>query len=277
MTNPKEVYESWENYDGRTFQINPLDFDLNPGIFPMVESSSGVLEMPLTKTPTDPPTGAKMIPVRIPTGVTSSIFKGILSAAFQHYLETGNLNEAAISRLARQHISVVRNIMATEEFGYALACRGVDTQGIGTLTPQQDAALMILTDIGSRKSWGARLKDAGINQSIYMAWMKNPTFARRMQGISEAITANSSIALVELGRKVGEGDLSSIKLQLEISGRHNPAAQTQIDLILTMNRILDILTTHLASEHPDVLSKVAKDMRALAETVSRENVLVIEA
>lgn len=275
MTSPDSVYEVFKDATGLpVWTQDPLDFD-GPPIFPTVDIEGGLM-VPLTKYPSSPTNGQKMVPVMAPKDCEPGTFKSVLSGAFQSYLSNGRLIRDDVARVSGVPVATVRSIMETEEFGYAMALRGVDTKGVGTLTPQQDAALMILTDIGSRRNWGQRLSDAGISQAVFSAWMKNPTFARRFSGISEEITANHGVALVELGRKVGEGDFNAIKFQLEVSGRYSSAQQAQVDVMLMMNKIMESLSIHLAGK-PEVLRAVAKDMLALAETVSQQKVITAES
>lgn len=227
-----------------------------------------VLRVPLTRTPLENALGQKMVPVRIPEGVEAVEFKKVLSGAYHAYLEEGRLRPGKIAALSGVSSERVRAITATEEFGYAIAVRGVDASSVGTLTPQQDAVLLVLTDQSSKKSWGARLAAAGISQAQFNAWMKQPTFARRFSGMAEAITANAGIALVELGRKVGEGDLSAIKLQLEINKRHAPNQQAQMDFMLLLSKVQEILTRHLAP-YPEVLQSVAAELQGVQQEAAQ--------
>lgn len=275
---PEQIYSTYENTNGLPqYTQDTLSFD-GEDIFPSVvdtDDEKEVLWVPLTKHPTDPTDGRKMLPAKPPENTSVEVFKKVLSGAFQVYLESGRLVYDRIAEVCGVQVPTIRAVMQTEEFGYALAIRGVDTKGVGNLTPQQDAALMILTDIGSRLTWGGKLKAAGISQATFTAWMKNPTFSRRFSGLAEEITANSSVALVQLGQKVGEGDFNAIKFQLAISGRYSESAQTVADIMVIINRVLESLATHLSADHPEVLKAVATDMRMLAESVTQQKVIQV--
>lgn len=267
VTTPDRVYETWKDEEGLGTYQPTLDID-GPPLFPVVEHSEGLVGIPLTKVPTQVPNGKVLVPIAVPKDVDNNTFKRVVSAAFQVFLQTGNFDGGKIAQLAGLPRATVDFVSATEEFNYALACRGVDTQGRGTITPQQDLALMVLSDIGSKKSWGARLKEAGISQATFTAWMKNPAFARRWNELSEGVLSNYGVALVELGRKAGEGDMQAIKLQLAASGRFSESQQAQIDVMAAMNRILEILAKHLA-DHPEIMQAVAQDLSSVVETSQR--------
>lgn len=228
-----------------------------------------VLMIPHVQTALEGYKGKNLLPVSIPEGVEPAEFQSCLTAAFFAYMETGRVAVEDVHRRLRGSFAPLSKeriaaIAATEQFGLALSYRGVNyNQDNGLLTPEQEAALMILTDIGSKYPFGKRLELAGISHAVYMAWMKNPAFARAMHGLAEQITENSSIALVELGRKVGEGDLQAVKLQLEINGRHNPQQQQTVDMLVVMNKILESLATHLAGK-PEIFRLIAADMRQIA-------------
>lgn len=259
VSSPEDIEKTWEAVDLPVAQSDSVEVT-------NFEETPGVIGVPLTKNLTELPSGKKLIPVSVPEGVDQETFKRVLSGSFQSYLQTGRLTPESVAYYSGVPVEICQNVMTYEEFTYALACRGVDSQGAGTITPQQDAALMILTDIGSKKTWGQRLKDAGITQAIFTAWLKNPTFARRWEQLGEEITANHSLALVQLGQQVGEGNMKAIELQLAVAGRYSAAQQASIDVLAVIAKIMDSLSYHLA-DNPEVLKKIANDMRQFAEAV----------
>ena len=259
VSSPEDIEKTWEAVDLPVAQSDSVEVT-------NFEETPGVIGVPLTKNLTELPSGKKLIPVSVPESVDQETFKRVLSGSFQSYLQTGRLTPESVAYYSGVPVEICQNVMTYEEFTYALACRGVDSQGAGTITPQQDAALMILTDISSKKTWGQRLKDAGITQAIFTAWLKNPTFARRWEQLGEEITSNHSLALVQLGQQVGEGNMKAIELQLAVAGRYSAAQQASIDVLAVIAKIMDSLSYHLA-DNPEVLKKIANDMRQFAEAV----------
>lgn len=240
-----------------------------------VMGTTPVVLVPNTVSPRESVDGKRMIPVVPPEGVDPLIFRRILDGAFSRYLAAGDLSPNHIAQLARVKTEYISQVLATEEAQSALQLRGVDTEKTGALTSQQVAALSILTDTASRDSWNRRLQKCGISAAQFQAWMRNPSFASAYKAYAEAITSNSSTALVELGRRVGEGDLAAIKLQLEINGRHNPMKDSQIDSLVIINKVLDVLATVLAGQ-PELLMRAAQEMRGIATQVQGNDIKVVE-
>lgn len=242
------------------WEMDPL-FSVDEG------SEPGTVLVPVADKITEVPTAGKVQALKIPADCDVYSFKRALSAAFQTFLEFGRLDAADISRVSGVPLAVTNYLLTTEEFSQALELRGIDPKGRGQLTAQQDAAIMILSDIGSDKTWAQKLREAGITQAIFTAWLKNPTFSRRWSSITEELVNNHNTALVSLAQKAGEGDLRAVELQLAVAGRYSANQQAQIDVMAFMNRVLDILTKHLV-EYPEVLKGVAQDLRLESEKLS---------
>lgn len=237
-------------------------------LFEVGESSEpGEVIVPVTNFITEVPTAGEVRVVKVPKECDAQSFRRALSGAYQVYLQVGRLEPSLITNISGVPEAVVTYLLTTEEFSYALSCRGVDTKGWGHLTSQQDAALMILTDIGGTKTWAQKLKEAGITQAIFTAWLKNPTFNRRWQTLSEDIVNNHNTALVQLGQKAGEGDMRAIELQLAVAGRYSANQQAAVDIMAFMNRIQEILSRHLVDQ-PEILRGIAQDMRQESERLS---------
>lgn len=213
--------------------------------------------VPLTNPATVSTMGKRMVPVKAPDDSEVYEFGQFISGAYRAYLMDGRLYPETIQRLTGLSIERIGWYLRQEESTHALAIRGVSTEV--HLTPEQDYALSILTDTSSKLPWNARMRRAGLSQAKLMAWRKNPTFDYALKGMSEQITANHDVALIELGRLVGDGNLRAIEKSLEISGRYNPAQQSAVDAIAIVNRTVEILSKHLADD-PDKLRAIAKDL-----------------
>ena len=272
---PDEVRQSLENADLPKYEQPVFDFNGWSDMGLTAEGEEDVIQVALTSSPVDIPNGMKLVPIKVPDNIDRYKFMDVLAAGYQCYLDMRRLDPAWIAnRVNGLSVAQVGFIINTEQYSYAMACRGIDTENVGKLTPQMDAALMILTDIGSKKDWGGRLKDAGITQAIFTAWMKNPIFSQRFTKLSEDLTANHGLALVQLGQRVGQGDMNAIKLQLEVSGRYSSAQQQTIDVMVMMNRVLESLSKHLAT-HPEILQAISQDLRAVAEDVTKQRVIEV--
>lgn len=200
--------------------------------------------------------GKRMVPVKAPTEDAYE-FAQFVSGAYRAYMAYGALRPEDIMRFSGLTEEKIGFYLRQDETTHALAIRGISTEV--HLTPEQDYALSILTDTSSNQNWNARMRRAGLSQAKLMAWRQNPTFDRALKGVAEQITANHDVALVELGRLTGEGNLRAIEKTLEISGRYNPAQQSTVDAIAIINRTVEILSIHL-SDQPDLLRAIAKDL-----------------
>lgn len=213
--------------------------------------------IPLVSNALENTQGKRMVPVRAPDQSDVQEFARFISGAYRAYIRDGHLYPEAISSLSGLSVEKVGFYLRQEETNHALAVRGVSTEI--HLTPEQDYAISILGDTSSKLNWNERMRRAGLSNAKLMAWRKNPVFDQALKGLSEQVTANHDVALFELGRKVGEGDMRAIEKSLEISGRYNPAQQSTVDALVLINRVMEVLSNHL-SDHPEILMAVAKDL-----------------
>lgn len=215
-----------------------------------------VAYIPLTQPNAVGTQGKRMVPVKAPTEDAYE-FAQFISGAYRAFVMSGNLQIDVIMRLSGLSEEKVGFYLRQEETTHALAIRGVSTET--HLTPEQDYALSILTDTSSNLNWNARMRRAGMSNAKLAAWRQNPTFDRALNSMAEQIAANSDVALIELGRLAGDGNLRAIEKSLEISGRYNPAQQSTVDAIAIINRTVEVLSKHL-SDQPDLLRAIAADL-----------------
>lgn len=223
--------------------------------------------IPLVSNAHENTQGKRMVPVRAPDQSDVVEFGRFISGAYRAYIRDGHLYPESIAALSGISIEKVGFYLRQEETNHALAVRGVSTEV--HLTPEQDYAISILSDTSSKLNWNERMRRAGLSNAKLMAWRKNPVFDQALKGMSEQITANYDVALIELGRKVGEGDQRAIEKSLEISGRFNPAQQSTVDALVLINRVMEVLSNHL-SDHPEILMAVAKDLAEVRQGETRQ-------
>ncbi len=215
----------------------------------------------------EPLFAAKMRPITPPAGIDKGMFRQILATAWNTYLRDGKINFRELSQATGLSLQSVASVMNTPEVEKALLYRGIDLSGKETLTAEQINAISILTDISNRDSFATKLRKMGLPNATYRAWLKNPAFASRLSNISEEIINNNSAALIELGKAAAEGDFKAIKLQLEISGRHNPQQQQVIDMMTLIQNISGLLVGYL-SDQPDLLMKIGDEIGTLEQKIS---------
>jgi hypothetical protein len=220
--------------------------------------------VPLTNPKTVGTAGKRMVPVKAPDQSDVYEFGRFIAGAYRAYMQEGRLYPETIQRYSGISIEKIGYYLRQEETTHALAIRGVSTEV--HLTPEQDYVISILGDTSSKLNWNERMRRAGVSNAKLMAWRKNPVFDNAMKGLAEQVTANHDVALFELGRKVGEGDMRAIEKSLEISGRYNPAQQSTVDAIAIINKTVEVLAKHL-SDQPDLLKAIAKDLSHVQQDV----------
>lgn len=230
--------------------------------------ATAVVAVPLTRNPLEGTRGKRMVLVAHPKDTDPEEFRKVISGCYRTWLQQGTLDPTTIAEKTGLTVERVSFYLSQDETGYALAVRGIDTQGTSLLSPEQDNALMVLSDTTSRKSFNARMRDAGINQAKLLAWRKNPTFERAYTGIVETIAQQYEPAMLELARRAGDGDIRAIEKSLEISGRYNPNTQGTIDVLVVINRVTEILAKHL-SDQPEVLRAISGDLSAVGQEVQQ--------
>jgi hypothetical protein len=168
-----------------------------------------------------------------------------------------------VAKLAGTHKNVVAKIVSSPEGKAALLKRGIrwttNLNLAGVLTPEQIFCISIITDPTNRKTFGEKLKQAGISHTTYKAWLKNPTFATKISEIGESLL-NDNIATVHarLVQRADQGDINAIKLFYEVSGRHDPAQKQMLDIGRVMGLMLEVITRYVTNT--ETLKKISDDM-----------------
>lgn len=230
--------------------------------------TGALVAVPLTRNPLEGTRGKRMVLVAHPKDTEPEEFRNVISACYRTWLSQGRLDPNSIALFSGLTVERVNYYLSQDETGYALAVRGIDTSGQSLLSPEQDYALSILSDTTSRKSYNARMRDAGLSPAKLLAWRKNPAFDRAFTTITETIAQQYEPAMLELARRAGDGDIRAIEKSLEISGRYNPNTQGTIDVLVVINRVTEILAKHL-SDQPEVLRSIAGDLNAVGQEVQQ--------
>src|SRR5699024_8731697 len=114
------------------------------------------------------------------------------------------------------------------------------------LTLEQQTAMIALSDPTDRRSTRARLKDLGISQAKYSAWLKDPLFMEvYAQHAEDNFAAAVPMALNRMISNADNGDSRSIEKVLEITGRYNPAQQQMQDARVVVLSVIDAVNRHV--------------------------------
>lgn len=234
------------------------------GILSVQEGQESAVLVPESESVTLPTKGRQMVPIKPPLGVTTVDFKNALIAAYMQYTTDGEVTAEKINELTGIDRDRAAVIIATPEFQYACQTRGVAlTKTKQFLTQEQDLALQILLDPSDGLTFQKKLRKAGISMTKFRAWMRQPLFKRYFESATEDLHRQNEIALLQLERLVGEGDLKAIQFKFEMNNRYNPRQQQAIDVLVIMNQVLETLARHV--QDPQVLMAVAEEMKQIAE------------
>lgn len=131
----------------------------------------------------------------------------------------------------------------------------------GSLSPEQLALANALLDFADNRSFKKKLADLNISSSKYQSWLKYKPFMEYCRVRSENLLTDAlpeaHMALID---NVRRGDLGSLKLFYEISGRFS-ANSSGVDVGNLINNILEILMKHIRDT--DVLLAISNDFKSL--------------
>lgn len=200
----------------------------------------------------------------VPEGFDKAVFRDILAAVDVLYRRNGvfpTLDETYKSwpKISKKTYS---KAFATEEFKKALELRGISVEENPGLSPEQSRAILILANPDGR-TLQSKLKQIGISQPKYQAWMRQPIFAETLRLRSEQNLGDSiPVALNALVANADKGDQRAIEKLLEISGRYNPnqiEAQNAKQVVLVM---VEAVLKHVSNvdEKKAILAEVENAM-----------------
>lgn len=130
----------------------------------------------------------------------------------------------------RPSITAIQQYMSTSHYREGMYERGVEITTAETLTQEQTAAMMVLTDTSDHRSPAAKLKALGITSAKHRAWLKQKPYNDAFNQLaSETIKEGIPQAKVKLAEAATRGDLSAIKFLFEYTGEYNPSQQQAID------------------------------------------------
>lgn len=135
------------------------------------------------------------------------------------------------------------------------------------LTGEQIAVLNHLTDTTITKGIPARLRDLGVKPATYAAWMKQKPFNEAIKklagrGLEDAIP----MAETMLAAQAQAGDLRAIKYFFEVTGRHDPARQQQVDTQALIAVIIDCMQEVLGGQ-PELLKQLIDTIQVRSKGV----------
>jgi hypothetical protein len=167
------------------------------------------------------------------------------------------------SKPFRKHLKDRGVALASERHGSDI--------GVEALSPQQFAALKVMTDLTDNRSIKRKLSDLEISSQTWLEWTMDPVFGSYLNEFSERVLKSSQyeahLALVD---NVRAGDMTAIKYFNEITGRFSAANATSamINPGELIQNIVEILQEEI--KDTDTLTTIGKRMMGMVARVQAE-------
>lgn len=124
------------------------------------------------------------------------------------------------------------------------------------LTAEQIAVIAHMSDTTTTKGLPTRLKELGVKPSTYKAWLRQKPFNDAVRSIAgKGLTDAIPVAETMLAAQAQAGDLRAIKYLFEVTGRHDPMRQQQVDTQALIGVMIDCIQQVLG-QHPELLHEL---------------------
>ena len=190
-------------------------------------------------------------------------------------------NETIRSSLARQNNKInerpVGNPDATEGYwdqgkvgrclqsrtvNEALERRGIVLADISLLRPEQLAGANAILDFSDHRSQKTKLNELGISTTQYNGWLKLAAFQRYIKQRAEALLGDvQHEAHAALLKNVQRGDLNSIKLYYELTGRWSSKTVGDLNVEFILIKIIEAVQKHV--KDPVAIQAVAEELNGI--------------
>lgn len=190
-------------------------------------------------------------PSPVPQGFDPYTFRDILAAIGVYYSRNGVV--PSVEEVYKSWNLIPKKTYSkaygTPELKEALAIRGIDLEPTNGISPEQAAAIQLLSDPTDRRALSTKLRQLGVSMPKYQNWMRQPLFAellsrRAEQNLGDAVP----IAMNRLIGNAESGDQRAIEKILEISGRWNPQQQEVNSARQVVLVLVEAVLKHVSSK-----------------------------
>lgn len=174
--------------------------------------------------------------------------------------------------------NVIKNILKKESVQQALSARGIpdvfkyQLAKKNTLSAIQLMVANTLLDFTDNRSHKKKLADLSVSSQTYQGWLRDPAFQSYLVQRAEAILpdsmAEAHLALVD---NVRRGDLGSIKLFYEMTGRFTNKAASEVNIEFLLMKIIEVIQKHVTD--PVVLSAIGDELSTLSKPTPVGNII----
>jgi hypothetical protein len=183
------------------------------------------------------------------------------------YTKTGLIpKNEIISHWASVDPKVVESFWTDDYCKAALLERGIDPNLEGDrITPEQVAAVALVTNVHDKRSLSRKLKALNISDHKWNGWLKNPTFQGYIREVSQnAVVDNSYLADVALVQQVDRGDLRAIAYMNQMTGKFDPNAAANVNVPQLLMKVFGVIQQHV--KDPEAIDSIGKGILALVES-----------
>ncbi len=179
----------------------------------------------------------------------------------------------AISKYLGLSPTIVARFMDSDPFRNAAIARGINLLGSESrgLSAQQHLVINTLLDFQDTRSQKKKLADLKINSQTYQGWLRDPAFqtylTQRAEKLLPDITADAHLALVD---NVRRGDLGSIKLYYEMTGRWSSKTVGELNVEFLMMKVLETIQKHVTDQA--TLEAIGDDLMGLGAIAPQQPV-----
>ena len=147
----------------------------------------------------------------------------------------------------------------------ALENRGIVLADISLLLPEQLAAANVILDFSDTRSQKKKLEELGVTTQRYAGWLKQERFQRYMRQRAEALLGETQHeAHTSLLRNVQRGDLNSIKLYYEMTGRWSSKTVGDLNVEFILVKVVEAVQKYV--KDPVAIQQIAAELGALVGT-----------
>lgn len=189
-----------------------------------------------------------------------------------HFLTGFVPGEEAAAKQFGVSVGVIRGLYSSESVLLSLKERGIVLKGSegkpsdGLFTAEQIAYVRAILDPTETRPRKKILADLGLKQQTVQAWSRDPAFQSYLRDAAEkALPDAIPEAHVALTKNVMRGDVKSIQLLYEMTGRWSSKTVGELNVEFLMIKIIEVLSLHL-SDSPEKLELIARDLDALSGT-----------
>jgi hypothetical protein len=172
--------------------------------------------------------------------------------------------QASSQNLRKLHPGFTSEIYTSPAYKTACYYRGMRANTDG-LDERQLMLLSVLTNFARRTSLETKLKQCGVADWEYQAWLRQPEFSKRLhRNATVALKDSAAAADVALASQAAHGNLEAIKYADQKTGRFDPNAKAALDVEFVIKQVLEILMKHITD--PELLRRIGGDLSLVMST-----------